>query len=82
MNTATRYKKGLFWTLLAVAIFIYLKAVIPVEHLPDWMTPAAYRTATPSLTAVTDEQLHQIKQVFFSGVVNETHTRINRGACL
>ena len=64
MNYATRYKKVLFWTLLAVAIFIYLKAVIPVEYLPDWMTPAAYRTAAPSLTAATDEQLHQIKQVF------------------
>ena len=64
MNTATRYKKGLFWTLLAVAIFIYLKAVIPVEYLPDWMTPAAYQAAAPSLTAVTDEQLYQIKQVF------------------
>ena len=64
MNTATRYKKGPFWTLLAVAIFIYLKAVIPVEYLPDWMTPAAYQTAAPSLTAATDEQLHQIKQVF------------------
>ena len=64
MNSATRYKKGLFWTLLAVAIFIYLKAVIPVEHLPDWMTPAAYRTAAPSLTIATDEQLYQIKQVF------------------
>jgi len=64
MNTATRYKKGLFWTLLAVAIFIYLKAVIPVEHHPGWLKPAAYRTAAPSLTAVTDEQLHQIKQVF------------------
>ena len=64
MNTATRYKKGLFWTLLAVAIFIYLKAVIPVEYFPDWMTPAAYRTAAPSLTAATDKQIHQIKQVF------------------
>ena len=64
MNSATRYKKGLFWTLLAVAIFIYLKAVIHVEYLPDWMTPAAYRTAAPSLTAATDEQLYQIKQVF------------------
>jgi len=64
MNFATRYKKGLFWTLLAVAIFIYLKAVIPVEYLPDWMTPAAYRTEASSLTASTDEQLHQIKQVF------------------
>ena len=64
MNNATRYKKGLFWTLLAVAIFIYLKAVIPVEYLPDWMTPAAYRTEASSLTASTDEQLHQIKQVF------------------
>jgi hypothetical protein len=64
MNSATRYKKGLFWTLLAVAIFIYLKAFIPVEYLPDWMTPAAYRTVSPSLTAATDEQLHQIKQVF------------------
>jgi hypothetical protein len=64
MNTTTRYKKGLFWTLLAVAIFIYLKAVIPVEYLPDWMTPAAYRTEASSLTASTDEQLHQIKQVF------------------
>ena len=64
MNTATRYKKSLFWTLLAVAIFIYLKAVIPVEYLPDWMTPAAYRTEAPWLTAATDEQIHQIKQVF------------------
>jgi hypothetical protein len=64
MNSATQYKKGLFWTLLAVAIFIYLKAVIPVEYLPDWMTPAAYRTEASSLTASTDEQLHQIKQVF------------------
>ena len=64
MNSATRYKKGLFWTLLAVAIFIYLKAVIPVEYLPDWMTPTAYRTAAPSLTAATEEQLYQIKQVF------------------
>ena len=64
MNTATRYKKGLFWTLLTVAIFIYLKAVIPVEYLPDWMTPAAYRTEAPSLTTATDEQIHQIKQVF------------------
>ena len=64
MNTANRYKKGLFWTLLAVATFIYLKAIIPVEYLPDWMTPAAYQAAAPSLTAVTDEQLYQIKQVF------------------
>ncbi len=63
MNSATRYKKGFFWTLLAVAIFIYLKAIIPVEYLPSWMTPAAYRTA-PSLTAATDEQLYQIKKVF------------------
>jgi len=64
MNTATRYKKGLFWTLLAVAIFIYLEAVIPVDYLPDWMASAAYRTAAPSLTAATEEQLYQIKQVF------------------
>jgi len=28
------------------------------------MTPAAYQAAAPSLTAVTDEQLYQIKQVF------------------
>lgn len=64
MNTVTKYKKGFFWTLLAVAIFIYLKAVIPVEYFPDWMTPAAYRTAAPSLTAATEEQLYQIKKVF------------------
>ena len=63
MNT-TSMKKYLFWTLLAIAIFIYLKAVIPVEYLPDWMTPTGYRNSAPSLTAATDEQLHQIKQVF------------------
>jgi hypothetical protein len=63
MNT-TSMKKYLFWTLLAIAIFIYLKAVIPVEYLPDWMTPASYRNSASPLTSATDEQLHQIKQVF------------------
>jgi len=63
MNTISM-KKYLFWILLAIAIFIYLKAVISVEYLPDWMTPAGDRNSAPSLTDASDEQLHQIKQVF------------------